>query len=210
LLARRSASTRKRNEFENETSRYDIIAFCVQLTDVASTLGAPLITERDRRDFFTPSTPVFWDHCRSVAERYGLEKSMIRHESVGNIIYDYISGISDTEKVFKVQSQDQDHYAKIVVLAIGPANPPTIPGKSPTETLDGACHVMHIQQFPDPYVAAKIRSKKVTNILVIGGGLTSAQIADLAIQQGVHKVWLLVRGPLKGMKNLEENRFKQC
>ena len=34
-------------------------------------------------------------------------------------------------------------------------------------------------------------------MLIVGGGLTSVQIADLAIKRGVSKVHLLMRGPLK-------------
>jgi len=34
-------------------------------------------------------------------------------------------------------------------------------------------------------------------MLIVGGGLTSIQLADLAINRGVDKVWLLMRGPVK-------------
>ena len=33
--------------------------------------------------------------------------------------------------------------------------------------------------------------------MVIGGGLTSAQIGGLAIRRGVTKVWHIMRGPLR-------------
>lgn len=56
---------------------------------------------------------------------------------------------------------------------------------------------MQIQKFPDPVVQAKISAKKTTNVLVVGGGLTSAQLSDLAIRRGVTKVWHLMRGPCK-------------
>jgi cation diffusion facilitator CzcD-associated flavoprotein CzcO len=37
----------------------------------------------------------------------------------------------------------------------------------------------------------------MTNMLIVGGGLTSIQLADLAIKRGVSKVWLLMRGNVK-------------
>ena len=63
---------------------------------------------------------------------------------------------------------------------------------------------MKIRQLPDPSVVAKMKAGARTNILVIGGGLTSAQVADMAIRRGVTKVWHLIRGPLKG------KRYNSC
>ena len=130
--------------------------------------------------------------------RYGLRKGLVRQEGVQDIDYGYVDGISDTQEVFTVQSNQARHYARTVVLAIGPANAPVIPGCAPSDCLEGACHTMHIKDFPDPSVSAKIKQKRETNVMIIGGGLTSAQIADLAVKRGVTKVWLLMRGHLKG------------
>ncbi len=44
----------------------------------------------------------------------------------------------------------------------------------------------------------KIKERKQTNVLVLGGGLTSAQLGDLALKHGVTKVWHIMRGELKG------------
>lgn len=46
-------------------------------------------------------------------------------------------------------------------------------------------------------MAQKILRKQRTNLLVVGGGLTSAQIADAALKRGVTKVYQIMRGPLK-------------
>jgi cation diffusion facilitator CzcD-associated flavoprotein CzcO len=56
---------------------------------------------------------------------------------------------------------------------------------------------MQIKQFPPPHVTAKIKARQSTSMLIVGGGLTSIQLADLAIKRGVNKVWMLMRGPLK-------------
>lgn len=44
----------------------------------------------------------------------------------------------------------------------------------------------------------KIRQRKETNVVVVGGGLSSAQIADMAIRKGITRVWLLMRSEFKG------------
>lgn len=43
----------------------------------------------------------------------------------------------------------------------------------------------------------KLKGNRITNIAVIGGGLTSAQVSALAISSGVFKVYHFTRGPLK-------------
>lgn len=165
--------------------------------------GEPLIDERDRKDYYTPSTTLFFSHCKRVISHYHLPDNLVEQESVHDIIYDYFDSIHPTSKIFKVQantsaSEIKTYYAKTVVLAVGAGNPPSIPGLLPHERIEGACHAMQIKTFPDSSVARKIQAKRETNIMVVGGGLTSAQIADLAIRKGVTRVWHVMRGPLKG------------
>jgi pyruvate/2-oxoglutarate dehydrogenase complex dihydrolipoamide dehydrogenase (E3) component len=62
---------------------------------------------------------------------------------------------------------------------------------------EGYCHSMQLIKFPPLHVKTKIKEKTPTNMVVVGGGLTSIQIADLAIQRGVSRVHLLMRGDLK-------------
>jgi cation diffusion facilitator CzcD-associated flavoprotein CzcO len=56
---------------------------------------------------------------------------------------------------------------------------------------------MQIKQFPPAHMRAKIESRRLTRMLIVGGGLTSIQLADLALKRGVSKVWQLMRGKLK-------------
>ncbi|PNP75749.1 hypothetical protein FNYG_10827 [Fusarium nygamai] len=158
------------------------------------------INVRERNDYYNPSTSLFCDHCEKVAARYNLSSNMIRKESLQHLDYDEVKGISiDGEKLFTVTTNKTRRYARTVVLAVGPANVAKIPHipSMPDSNLPQTCHSMHITEFPDPIVKARIAAKKTTNILVVGGGLTSAQLTDLAIRKGVTKVWHVMRGPLR-------------
>ncbi|RBQ96434.1 hypothetical protein FVER53263_05924 [Fusarium verticillioides] len=158
------------------------------------------INVRERNDYYNPSTSLFCDHCEKVAARYNLSSNMIRKESLQHLDYDEVKGISiDGEKLFTVTTNKTRRYARTVVLAVGPANVAKIPHipSMPDSNLPQTCHSMHITEFPDPIVKARISAKKTTNILVVGGGLTSAQLTDLAIRKGVTKVWHVMRGPLR-------------
>lgn len=163
------------------------------------------INERDRNDYFTPSQKMFQEHCSSIKDRYHLDNGLLFNESVVDVSYGVVRGISiDDEKLFTVTTNKRTRYARTVVMAVGPANAPKIPSipgmpEPATRPVPGgqlqSCHSAHIKTFPDPIVRARIDAKQRTNVLVVGGGLTSAQLTDLAIRRGVTKVWHLMRGP---------------
>ncbi|KAK4176265.1 hypothetical protein QBC36DRAFT_11987 [Triangularia setosa] len=160
------------------------------------------INERDRIDYFNPSQALFSDHCRSVASRYHLCNGVIKKESVQDIRFDVVKGISvNDEPLFTVTTDQGLQYARAAVLSVGPANQPSIPrgpfNSFPTSAaLPQVCHSTQIETFPDPIVRTQIANGQETNVLVIGGGLTSAQLSDLAIRKGVTKVWHLMRSPI--------------
>lgn len=161
------------------------------------------INLRERNDYYTPSQALFCDHCQDVADRYHLGPDLLRKEALTDLDYSVVRGIShDEEKLFTVTTDGVRRYARAVVLAVGPANVPRIPPlpSMPAHTdpaLLRACHSMQIQTFPDPVVRTKIAAGRPTSVLVVGGGLTSAQLSDLAIRKGVTRVWHLMRGPLR-------------
>jgi hypothetical protein len=176
--------------------------------------SGPDIDERDRKDYFTPSSKLFRAHCDEVSCRYGLQSDMIRHERVVDIQFNNASAwedeahdsvISDDEmideqEIFRVSTDKGVRYARVVVLAIGPGNAPVIPpvtGIRPNASHAGCCHAMQVKEYPPAHVAARVAQRLPTNILIVGGGLTSIQLADLAIKRGVSKVWLLMRGGVK-------------
>ncbi|KAI2607154.1 FAD/NAD(P)-binding domain-containing protein [Hypoxylon fragiforme] len=164
-----------------------------ELTELRGT--EPTVDERDRNDYFVPSTPLFASHCGCLMDRYSLQENIVRHEKVEDIQFDYNEDISETDKIFTVRTNNGTHYARTMVLAVG-GNPPQIPDM-PSEGIEAITHAMHIKEMPSPHVRAKLKAKQSTHIVIVGGGLTSAQLADLAIRRGVTKVWLLMRGPLK-------------
>lgn len=177
------------------------------------------INERDRNDYFNPSQNLFCDHCDDIVDRYSLRDGVVAKEALRDLNYGFVHGVSSTERdesLFTVVTDRGIRYARSVVLAVGPGNEPRIPdvpgmatpaASADTELADGkkqhqqtfpqTCHSMQITTFPDPIVKGRISGKRETNVLVIGGGLTAAQLADLAIQRGVTRVWLLTRGPLR-------------
>lgn len=134
---------------------------------------------------------------------------LVHKEPVTDIRYSAVEDIPNTEdKLFTVTTDKTVRYARAVILAVGPANDPVLP-KIPSLSFPGhsntdhaacmpqACHSMRIGKFPDPIVMARIAARKRTNILVVGGGLTSAQLSDLAIRRGVTRVWHVMRGTVK-------------
>ncbi|KAL2758166.1 hypothetical protein ACRALDRAFT_1074873 [Sodiomyces alcalophilus JCM 7366] len=162
------------------------------------------IDERDRKDYFTPPTSLFLHHCRSIADRYHLcGDNIVRHEAVQDIDYRIVKDLASDDELFVVRTdKGHSHYARTVVLAVGPGNKPRIPcipglvgaqGAAPPQV----CHSMQIREFPGAVVQDRIAARKTTNILVVGGGLTSAQLSDLAIRRGVTKVWHMMRGACK-------------
>ena len=162
------------------------------------------INERERIDYCTPSTSVFGDYCQSIIERYGLQDAVVK-DKVTSI--DYVStvvmGSVDTVPHLRfkvVTAGGRVMSARSVVLAVGGGGIPMLPSCIDEKSQAGACHCFHLAQKSSvicAHVAERIRSGKETQIVIVGGGLTSAQIADLAIAKGVSKVYLLCRGHLK-------------
>lgn len=176
--------------------------------------SGPDVDERDRKDYFTPSTNLFTSHCEEVIRRYGLGPEMLRQERVMDIRYEEASSFDGAEhdsvisdeasdedkKLFCVKTDKSSHYAHIVILAVGPGNAPAIPcipGLPTHSPHEGYTHAMQIKHFPPPHVTAKIKARRSTHMLIVGGGLTSIQLADLALARGISKVHLLMRGPVK-------------
>lgn len=155
------------------------------------------VNEREREDYYTPGTRVFKDFCDCLAGRYGLcGKELIRQETVSDIVW------REKEKMFVVQSDKATHFARAVVLAVGAGNASSVPWPfEEKDLLHSACHAFQSTRKTKESVG---HARK--NVLVIGGGLTSAQISDRVIRHGKGsghtKVWHLIRGPLRGMTAL--------
>lgn len=183
------------------SSRYSLIP-------LYRTISGVEIDERDRKDYFSPSTNLFFDYNSSIIERYNLdEPGQILQREVTDLEYDYLPEKVDVpvsnSKTFTITtSAGEKLYSKAVVLAIGAggADIAKIFPWRPLSEKEGAnacCHSMEIRSFP-ANLQAKIQRRQETNVLVVGGGLSSAQIVDMAVRRGVTKVWLLMRSELKG------------
>ena len=102
--------------------------------------------ERERKDYFNPSKALFADHCNQIVDRYCLEPDCIKHEIVEDIDYvDFDEHVN--HGLFTVQTNKATHRARVVVLAIGAGNQPTMPGLGPHERVEGACHAAQIVKF---------------------------------------------------------------
>ncbi|PWY92482.1 hypothetical protein BO70DRAFT_384017 [Aspergillus heteromorphus CBS 117.55] len=154
----------------------------------AQAVGEVEIDERDRKDYFSPSTGLFADYCGSIVSRYGLDSpDMIRQCEVEDIKYDYHPEMSPTDKIFTVTAADGTRfYSRVVVLAIGPGRTKILPFQLTAEERNGACHSTEIRAFPSPNVKAKIRQRQETNVVV-----------DMALRKGVTRVWFLLRSDFK-------------
>ncbi|KAL2827071.1 hypothetical protein BDW59DRAFT_171597 [Aspergillus cavernicola] len=166
-------------------------------------IGDTEIDERDRKDYFSPGTGLFRDFCERVVARYGLSgEGLVQAGEVVDIVYDYFDDIDDEKKTFKVSMKDGDVvYARAVVMAIGPGGRKIVPEPFSVpfsgNEAQGACHSSEIRGFPGMNVKKRIAERKETNVVVVGGGLSSAQIVDMAIRKGVKKVWFLMRSDFK-------------
>ncbi|RDW86359.1 FAD binding domain protein [Aspergillus mulundensis] len=164
-------------------------------------LGDTEIDERDRKDYFSPGTALFRDFCESVVGRYGLDKKgLIEEGEVADITYGYVDDVDSVKKVFTVATKDGSvFHARAVVLAVGPGGKKIMPFELSDQEREGACHSSEIRPglFPSVHVKRKIQARKETNLVVVGGGLSSAQIVDMAIRKGVSKVWFLMRSDFK-------------
>ncbi|EFY86945.1 FAD binding domain protein [Metarhizium acridum CQMa 102] len=163
-------------------------------------------------------------HAKKKAGSRHCGKNIIRKDMLVDVDYGLVRGVSvEDQSLFTVTTSSGRLYSKTLVLAVGAANKPDVP-RMPSmpkdmQNLRQACHSMQIKTFPDPIVQQRIAAGQRTNVLVVGGGLTSAQLSDLAIRRGVTKVWHMMRGPCRvkhfdvdlewmgKYKNTEQARF---
>ncbi|KAF2417125.1 hypothetical protein EJ08DRAFT_690859 [Tothia fuscella] len=136
------------------------------------------INERERHDYFAPSATAFQWFCAECVERYSLQNVVVQ-DSVESLDYDFVPGIRmDEKRLFSLGTKKSAYLART----------------------RGFAHALELESdhaIVPPRIRRRIRDSQATTVLVIGGGLTSAQVADSLLQQGVSKVILVLRGPLK-------------
>jgi len=158
------------------------------------------LDERDRLDYFRPSTTLFRNFCEDIASRYDIA-NIVQKNEVQKIDYEP-SECGECSGTFTLHTSTGKKFARIVVFAAGAALKPTIPPDCPFSPLGSVCHALVPSSGPNetilpPAILRKISLKQQTNLLIVGGGLTSAQIADHAIKSGVTNVYQTMRGPLR-------------
>lgn len=143
---------------------------------------------RDREQFYTPSKKLFSDFCQSLVDRHNLDE-LIEKGRVRDIIP--LKQGSDT--IFKIEYVYQDIvkavFSKRVVLAVGNTNTPRIPDWISTDHMN-ELNVFHAMDLIKDTFVETVNSKE--KILVIGGGLTSAQLAKKAVVEGYKKVLFIL------------------
>ncbi|RFU25589.1 hypothetical protein B7463_g10757, partial [Scytalidium lignicola] len=154
------------------------------------------IDERDKQDYFTPSTQLFEDYCQKCVDKYHLG-NVVQQSDVQSIKWCPNGSNDSPDRCWIVNTGTGTHLARAVVLAIGPGTPTPVP-ISPQEQ-EGACHSSQISlRGPVPeHVGLKMKAEKESYVIVVGGGLTSAQIADLCVRNGYTKVFMIMRSNLK-------------
>lgn len=193
-LTKHKQKKKKALRFVTLTYSFLFVSCSSDLSHSRATLPTT-IDERDRKDYHRPSTGLFKDYCKSVGDRYGLNDGLVKHETVQDIDYGIVHHISLEKPHFTITTDKNTYHARAAVLAIGAGNTPCIPNAAGGR---GACHAFQITTFPDPVVRKKMKANRPTNVVVVGGGLTSAQITDMAVRYGITQAWHVMRSDCKG------------
>ncbi|OBA24526.1 hypothetical protein METBIDRAFT_35575 [Metschnikowia bicuspidata var. bicuspidata NRRL YB-4993] len=163
------------------------------------------INMRDYRDYYRPSTKFFKDFCGDIVDRYKLASS-IRKDRVVSLNYGDFDIMEENRTVtgFIVETESGKIYGcQNCVVASGHdgiINYPILGLADANASLNQACHTTHIFSkrisYPPPIISETLAQKKEASIVIVGGGLTSAQLAHISCNLGV-KVTLVLRSFIK-------------
>lgn len=164
------------------------------------------INMRDWKDYYRPSSPFFRKYCQDIINRYSLN-NVVRKGKVTSIDYGTVQIIESGKmgKGFLVETEDGQRYGcKICIIASGHKGSINYPIESLKKNPcfpEGSCHLTHLfhqeAEFINTRITQKLNRNQTTSVAIVGGGLSSAQLVDNAIQSGISKVYLILRGPLK-------------
>ena len=125
----------------------------------------------DRHQFFTPSQRIFSAFCDTLVDRYGLDELLEKGP-----VKDVVPIKTDKETIFRVQYETDGAlnaiYTKKVVMGMG-SNIPNVPAWVPWNRNEHQVYHSMDLMNSNPMVDLKGQS-----ILVVGGGLTSAQLVN--------------------------------
>lgn len=164
------------------------------------------INMRDWKDYYRPSTPLFHDFCMSIIDRYLLHNN-VKKDEVVSIEYAYIQVIGtrdDFGQGFVIKTQSGKVYgSKLCIVASGHRGEINYPVAPFTDAHypEGSCHTTHLFQHQVRFLGRELydkpRKSQARQIVIVGGGLTSAQLAHVAVNNGIERVHLLFRGGIK-------------
>ena len=144
--------------------------------------------------FKNPSTKLFKDFCDSLIG--SLPHDMVCGRVTDVQVMSDARGSGYLHEIIVEPSQRQKIVAKHVVLSLGARGCPNIPATFKSLINYGDCpRVVHSN---DSRGLAMLTSRivKTDTVLVIGGGLSAAQAALLAVRRGAHRTVLCSRRPL--------------
>ena len=188
----------------------------------SSSSNARNFNPKDRELFFTPSSALFSDFCDNLINRYRLHEMVVQGVctnidtlSSGGFQVTYECADDECQRTTTI-------FADAVVSAIGNTNVKSIPDfiksiqdKYPplriahaydfvdclgSEESEHACqkHGSDHKEIIPSALSAKLSDISVdSTVLVVGGGLTSAQMVNVALKRGFKKVILVMRSHLK-------------
>lgn len=164
--------------------------------------GIVEINMRDYRDYYRPSTKLFHDYCQEVIQRYDLA-SRIKHDEVVSIDYKLIQLGDDIGKGLVITTKNGHLYGcKTGILASGhrgEINFPINPFNNDSNYPESSCHTTHLFNKQVSFLEdSYFKNPKQKKILIVGGGLTSAQLAYVAAQDpNVSSITLIFRSGIK-------------
>ncbi|KAG7661992.1 uncharacterized protein J8A68_004492 [[Candida] subhashii] len=173
-------------------------------TGIQDKPGIVDINMRDWKDYYRPSTPFFSDYCKDIIKRYNLQ-SRVKKDEVISIEYKYISvaGTDEQGEGMVIRTASGKVFGcKIGIVTSGHRGSINYPITPFTETHFpyASCHTTHLFTKQVNFLDERFFNKTNSpcSIVIVGGGLTSAQLAHVAAQDPrIDKVYLLFRGPVK-------------
>lgn len=148
------------------------------------------LDERDRNDYFRPSQALFKNFCKDITARYSIE-DIVEKSEVKHISYGASTFPSSMANMFTINTSTGIKRSRIVIFAAGAALKPTLPSDCPFRGLEKEGSVMHAfakaaeHGLPE-HVLRKIKRHQSTNVVVVGGGLTSKTFVDVYELLGIN------------------------
>lgn len=168
--------------------------------------GLVEVDRRDRTDYYRPGSKLFEDFCSTLVTRYGLD-NVVQKATVMNIRYTLINKIGadkvESKMGFAVETSEGETFGcEYCIGAIGLSGKINYPINGLGDHFPyGSCHTTHLFQnqiqLPPEKTMERIQEGKHTEMAIVGGGLTSAQLTELVLSKGVDKVHLIIRGEIK-------------